>query len=184
MSSSILNTTKLSNTNNKSKVSLTTKNRNKYIPDIILNEDSYINDSEYKFELLDDCYIYSWGKNNNGELGNGSITDFEMFVSPAKSSIAATINQDNTNNFQMSIGGKHTILVINNEVYSCGSDLLGVSGGGIHSLNWSNKSNFNKLEIFDGKGIVKVKCAEFHSLALSSDGKVYAWGGNLYNVVY
>ena len=31
--------------------------------------------------------------------------------------------------------------------------------------------------------IVQVKCAEFHSLCLTNEGKVYDWGGTL-NKVY
>lgn len=144
--------------------------------EIMLDDDSNAEKNLNKSILIEDCYIYSWGKNNCGQLGNGSICDYVNTPKAAKSSTALYIQGDTT----ISIGGKHSLILDEGKVYSCGSDLFGVLG--TDNLKWKKFANFQKIEFFDDKQIIKVESAEFHNLALTSEGHIYAWGGNLHNV--
>ena len=39
------------------------------------------------------------------------------------------------------------------------------------------------ISALDGKKISQVECGQFHTLARSRDGAVYAWGANLWGVL-
>ena len=70
----------------------------------------------------------------------------------------------------------------NGKIYICGTDLLGVLG--LENSKWQEFHSFKKLQTLDNEFIVEVSCAEFHTLGLTKDGVVYAWGGNLHNVFF
>lgn len=64
--------------------------------------------------------------------------------------------------------------------YVCGTDVLGILG--VENKKWKEQHKFQRLSTLDTEFIIQVACAEFHSLCLTEDGYVYAWGGNLHNV--
>ena len=83
---------------------------------------------------------------------------------------------------QVASGGKHTvILTSNSKLYVSGSVILGLLG--IHKKQHTDYSLFQKMTSLENEVIVQVQCAEFHTLCLTNEGKVYAWGGTL-NKVY
>lgn len=144
-----------------------------------LEEDSFLEEEKKKFknstQIVKDCKLYSWGKNKNGELGNETIQEKQTIPCACKSTIQLQINTNHINS--ISLGGRHSLLVLNNKVYSCGSELLGISG-----INISKKvSSYSNIQFFNEKKIIKLAAAEFHSLALTSDGRIYSWGGNLHS---
>lgn len=118
-------------------------------------------------------YLYSWGKNKNGELGNGTMTDC-FYPTPVKQLNGKQI-------IQVSSGGKHTLLITKQlEIYSCGSGEFGVLGN--YSENkMKSHTIFELIQSFEGEMIENVSCAEFHSLCTTKDGLVCSWGGNLYS---
>ncbi len=83
----------------------------------------------------------------------------------------------------ISSGGKHTALLTNTgKLYVCGTDVLGLLGND-NTKKWKEQHKFQKLSNLDFENIVQVACAEFHTLCLTEEGCVYAWGGSLYNVI-
>jgi len=136
-------------------------------------------DSEIERELnktvyYEKAYLYSWGRNDYGELGTGTSNG----VNPIPMPVTSLINQEI--NF-ISVGGRHSLAITKeNEILTCGSDLLGILG--LDSFNWKNVTKFKKVELIERKNFIKIDCGEFHSLALTDEGNVYAWGGNLHNV--
>ena len=68
--------------------------------------------------------------------------------------------------------------------YTCGSNIFGLL-----TFNSNNQNNEQKQKIFkkikyfpENEIIIKdVSLAEFHCLALDEKGKIYGWGGNLFN---
>jgi E3 ubiquitin-protein ligase HERC4 len=137
---------------------------------------SYLEEDEIN-EKVDiyhkNTYIYGWGKNKYGELGVGNTLDV-LEPTPIKSLHNLVI-------VQACSGGKHTALVTKDgKIYVCGTDVLGLLGN--ENKKWKEQHKFQKLNVLDSEYITQVACAEFHSLCLTHEGSVYAWGGNLHNV--
>jgi prophage antirepressor-like protein len=83
---------------------------------------------------------------------------------------------------QVCSGGKHTAIITKEgKIYVCGTDVLGLLG--FENKKWKEQHKFQKLSSLDLEYITQVACAEFHSLCLTNEGFVYAWGGNLHNVI-
>ncbi len=81
----------------------------------------------------------------------------------------------------MCSGGKHTAIVTRDgKIMVCGTDVLGLLGN--DNKKWKEQHRFQKLNTLDTEFVIDVACAEFHSLCLTREGHVYAWGGNLSNV--
>ena len=120
-------------------------------------------------------YVYGWGKNKHGELGLGHTYNISEPI-PIKSLQGSLISQ-------ISSGGKHTACITNEgQLYICGSDVLGLLGNEDENSKWKESHKFKILTMLDTEVITMVACAEFHSLCLTDEGFVYAWGGNLHNV--
>ncbi|XP_042235207.1 uncharacterized protein LOC121874922 isoform X2 [Homarus americanus] len=70
-------------------------------------------------------------------------------------------------------GGKnHMLAVTDNGVYGWGSNKYGQVGIG----GTGRCPRPTLLASLEGKGIISVACGQFHSLAVSEDGKLYTWG--------
>ncbi|HEX2854974.1 MAG TPA: immunoglobulin domain-containing protein [Opitutaceae bacterium] len=127
--------------------------------------------------LTSDGLLYAWGGNNEGQLGNNSTTDTTV---PVLVNTASGVS---------SLSGK-TIVSLAASGY-CSYAVT--SDGIVHAWGWNgpigmlgNNSTARSLVPIEvdrsgalaGKVITKVSGGRTHALALSSDGKIYAWGSN------
>ena len=145
--------------------------------DINLTEDLFSdNESESKF-YPKDIFIYSWGKNKYGELGLNSAID-KLIPSPIKTMKLEIIKS-------IKVGGRATIIMKNdNQILICGSNIFNLLAKNKKTQNNEQyQKTFKALKFFeDKKEIIKdISIAEFHSLALTNNGEIYGWGGNLFN---
>ncbi len=112
-------------------------------------------------------HLYSWGENVSGTLGNGSTNS-------SSHPVAVTMPQA-VQLIQVSAGFDHALaLSSSGEVYVWGSNeygQLGMEGNSAVLVP-------TKLESLSGQRIVSVAAGKQFSLALSENGKVYAWGNN------
>ncbi|XP_053656364.1 uncharacterized protein ca isoform X2 [Cherax quadricarinatus] len=70
-------------------------------------------------------------------------------------------------------GGKnHMLALTDNGIYGWGSNKYGQVGTG----GTGRHPRPTLLTSLEGKGIISVACGQFHSLAVSEDGKLYTWG--------
>ncbi|WGD36251.1 hypothetical protein [Lysinibacter sp. HNR] len=123
--------------------------------------------------LADDGTVYSWGYNGYGQLGSGSVDTFS----------AQPVAVDMGGAF----AGKMVVAIHASAFHS----LAVTSDGGIYS--WGG-NDFGQLgnpflsssrvpvpvggnELLD-KTVVAVSGGDYHSMALTSDGRVYTWGTN------
>ncbi len=77
----------------------------------------------------------------------------------------------------ISCGGNFTILLINGDLYSWGDNEFGQLGSNYCEVTKSFK-RCNNPQKFGLKNIVKIKCGNYHSLALTTSNKIYSWGDN------
>ena len=120
-----------------------------------------------------DGKVFSWGWNQNGDLGNGNSSDVNIPVAvktegtPMKSKTISQISSGGTHNLALSMDGK---------VYAWGDNNNGQLGDG--TTNNSNvpvavKTNGTDM---DGKTIVQVSAGDEHTIALDTEGNIYEWG--------
>jgi alpha-tubulin suppressor-like RCC1 family protein len=122
--------------------------------------------------VLTNCgEVYAWGSNYWGQIGNG-CNDDQLIPIKVK-------GFNNEKVIMISCGGGHSMALTEcGHVYSWGGNYNGQLG--IGNTVKSNKPKFvavideNKCSVF----IEKISCGHEHSLLLSSNGNIYAFGRN------
>lgn len=129
--------------------------------------------------IASDNKAYCWGRNTNGELGNGNNTDSSVPVAVNSSGALSgkTVKQ-------LKIGRSSYVCAIasDNKVYCWGKNnyrQLGI-GNGVDS---NVPVAVNTSGVLAGKSIKDIVAHEFHTCAVSTDGKVYCWGANAYGAL-
>jgi len=117
--------------------------------------------------LKSDGTVWTWGGNGNGQLGNGSKTDRSMPEQvPSLSHITA-----------VAAGGSHTVaLESDGTVWSWGSNDFGQLG-----YDSAPEPAGTPAKVQGLSGVVPVTAVaagQDHTVALTSDGTVWTWGGN------
>jgi alpha-tubulin suppressor-like RCC1 family protein len=123
--------------------------------------------SAHSLAVGSDGNAYAWGKNGDGQLGNGSITDSHVAVP-----VSAPANVTFT---QVSAGRDHSLAVDSNgNSYGWGYNAYGQLGN-----NSTTDSDAPVLVTLPaGVKFTHVSAGYLHSLALDSNGNTYAWGNN------
>lgn len=131
--------------------------------------------SNYSLGLGSDGKLYSWGRNNYGQLGDGTAANKPT---PVAARLPAGVSSDLTF-IALSAGGNHSLALGNNgKLYSWGRNEYGQLGDG---------TNFERripvaVKLPDGVSsdfaFTAISAGDTHSLALGNDGKLYSWGCN------
>ena len=117
--------------------------------------------------------VYAWGDNTVGQLGSGTITSDQS--SPVAVDTSGVLNGKTI--VAISAAGGHSLaLDSDGKVYSWGYDSNGQLGDGGTNTNQSSPVAVDTSGVLAGKTIVAISAGSAYSLALDSDGKVYAWG--------
>ncbi len=125
------------------------------------------NGKEFTIALKADGTVWSWGTNENGELGIGNT---ENKNEPTQNSLFNAQNSPEI--IDISVGESHVIaLNKQGEVYTWGKNNKGQLGTG-------NTTTNNKATKLNLKNIKKVKAKGNTTYAITKEGKVYAWGEN------
>ncbi|MGN0106776.1 MAG: RCC1-like domain-containing protein, partial [Hominilimicola sp.] len=123
--------------------------------------------------------VYTWGRNVNGQLGNGDNTRYDV---PRE----LIIDKDSTfyqNIVKLSASDEHSMAVsADGDVYSWGYNYYGQLGDGTGiaknvPVNVVTANNYNTSKL---TGIVDIYTGPTHTLAISDEGNVYSWGDNYY----
>ncbi|MEI7831763.1 MAG: IPT/TIG domain-containing protein, partial [bacterium] len=127
-----------------------------------------VSSNQYVLALKADGTAWAWGKNDNGQLGDGTYTNhaYPLKVFGLQSFGLQEI-------VGLAAGGTHSLAVdLNGSVWAWGSNLFGELGDGTRTTR-----NF-AMKVIGLTGITAVSAMNIHSLALKSDGTVWAWGNN------
>ena len=118
----------------------------------------------YKFSvaLKQDGTVWSWGQNNDGELGLGNTTEYDE---PQQiTDITEKITDVKT-------GYYHSIaLTEKGEVYTWGYNGNGQLGNG------TREDSLVPVKVTGLKNVTKVNAYKYMTIALTQNGEVYAWG--------
>lgn len=114
-----------------------------------------------------DGTVYTWGKNDYGQVGNGAATQtqvapYQRPVTPAFVSIQHSLN--------------HSVALTNDgKIYAWGRNDRGQSGNGTLT------ANFVPEQVGTGKNWQKITSGWLHVAALRNDGTLWGWGNNAAN---
>ena len=119
--------------------------------------------------------IYGWGSNSEGELGNNSTTDSHVPVAVDTTGVLSgkTITK-------IAVGGSFSMaLSSDGKIYTWGDNTRGQLG--INSFVASLVPvPVDTTGLLSGITITDIAAGCYYALALSSTGKIFAWGANEY----
>lgn len=112
--------------------------------------------------------LWTWGRNNFGQLGNNTVIDTSSPVIVNLSQIYSCK--------KLSAGYTHAAAILsNNNLYLWGDNTYGACGFiGVNSISYPTQIILDAPEI----GWDDVTCGKYFTLAVRKDGKIYGWGLN------
>jgi len=149
----------------------------------------------YKFN--DYSSVYTWGSNYHGQLGGDTdpdparqSTNITMTGSNAHSKVPVRIRLHNAQHAALatgqvsgvSAGWYHSLAIVDGTVFSWGNNTYGQLGARYLDRSYGD-SQAPKQVLLGGSElahVTQVAAGAIHSLALTSDGNLYAWGDNTY----
>jgi alpha-tubulin suppressor-like RCC1 family protein len=128
--------------------------------------------SDHSLVLCTDGRLATWGRNNYGQLGEGSGANSSVPVEVDSTDVLAGKIVTS-----ISAGGWHNLALCSDGTLAAfGRNTSGQLGdGGTANSGLPMMANLSGL---GGKAIAGVQAANGHSLALCADGSIYAWGSS------
>ena len=124
--------------------------------------------------------IFTWGNNANGQLGNGTTGTATNKSAPVEITASFNLNAGETI-AQMSLGGNHTLVLSSNDrIFTWGYNLYGQLGDGTLTVKNTPLEITSSFNLIGSETITQVSSGGNHSSAISSNGRVFTWGYNLY----
>ena len=125
--------------------------------------------------------VYTWGRNNSGQLGDGTTEDstIPICISDKENELKDKEIVDAVIGYNFYGGSCMIALDKNGKVYTWGRNYCGQLGDGTTEDSTIPICISDKENAIKGKKIVKVS-NDYNIMALDEDGKVYTWGYNRY----
>jgi alpha-tubulin suppressor-like RCC1 family protein len=118
---------------------------------------------DHSLALTQDGRVWAWGRNNYGQLGDGTTQNHYI---PARISGLSGVTA-------IAAGFSHSLaLAADGTVWAWGYNQWGSLGDG------TNLTRYSPVRVLGLNTIVALAASESHSLALAADGTVWAWGAN------
>ncbi|BDR54904.1 hypothetical protein KIMH_10150 [Bombiscardovia apis] len=120
-----------------------------------------------------DNLAYAWGDNAQGQIGNGTTNDSNAPVQVSQGDLPA-----GERHTAISAGTNHTLtLASNNEAYAWGNNDHGQLGDGSNT-DRNAPVQVSRGTLPAGEHFTSISAGGWHSVALSSNNAIYAWGRN------
>nr|XP_012226245.1 PREDICTED: RCC1 and BTB domain-containing protein 2-like [Linepithema humile] len=120
--------------------------------------------------LTDDKKVYSWGRNNRGQVGHA---DLETVSIPTEVIIEDELGKKDIQGISCGLVFNMAV-TYDGELYGWGENTYGQLGLGINGA----MMHLKPMKIMIDVPIAKVECGTDHTLALSWEGLLYVWGKN------
>ena len=126
----------------------------------------------HSLALDSDGNLYSWGRNDCGQLGYGT-TDDNSHATPSKVNLPAGVTEFT----QISAGTDYSLAMgSDGNLYSWGETVFNALG---RSSSTTPANQPGKVTMPAGvRQFTQISAGYTHSLALGSDGNLYSWGNN------
>ena len=125
--------------------------------------------ASHSLALTADGRVWAWGLNQIGQLGNGTFDNSDIPVPISFSGMVVAIAAGQDNSLALTSDGR---------VWVWGDDPYGQLANG----NYATYSGVPVL-ISNLNRVISIAAGSSYSLALTSDGRVWAWGDNTYGAL-
>jgi alpha-tubulin suppressor-like RCC1 family protein len=127
---------------------------------------------EHTVALAQDGTVWTWGRNWDGQLGDGTTDDRHT---PVQVQLPGSINAITA----IAAGGSHTIVLCNvGTVWSWGLNSRGQLGDS--TTTWRRQT---PVQVQFPHTVKAIAASSEHSVALRNDGSVWAWGSNNFGLL-
>ena len=141
---------------------------------------------QHSLGLGSDGYVYAWGGNSYGQLGNNTSGSYSAVPVRVRDPASPTDASKGLKAIQVSAGYYHSLAVDKDgNIWAWGLNKNGQLGD--NTNNFTEKANpFPKRVQLDSTGAntglkaIQVSGGGYHSLAIDEDGNTWAWGYNYY----
>lgn len=132
--------------------------------------------SYHSLAIDDQGKVYTWGRNQFGQLGNGNTgTDSNVPVEVLNGNILFQTKKI----IQVAAGSSHSIALDDQgKVYTWGLNMYGQLGDSSYTDRDVPVAVAHGSIGFQSKHIIWIAGGLYHTLAVASDGSVYSWGSN------
>ena len=138
----------------------------------------------HSMALCSDGTIASWGENNNGQLGNNSLTNSSVPVAVNSASAGSSLYGKSI--VAVSAGAYHNIALCSDGTLAA----WGRNSAGQLGDNTTTQRNVpiavnaaSGISALYGKSVLGLAAGSYHSMALCVDGTLVAWGDNGYGEI-
>jgi alpha-tubulin suppressor-like RCC1 family protein len=123
--------------------------------------------------LTSDGNVFAWGYNGDGEVGDGTTT---TRLSPVAVDMSGALLGKTV--IAVAAGGYHIVaLTSDGELFAWGFNAYGEVGDGTATSRLSPVAVDTSGALL-GKTVIAVAAGAYHSVVLTSDGELFAWGHN------
>ena len=123
--------------------------------------------------LTSGSQVYCWGWNGNGQFGNGTYTDSNVPVPIDMSGVL-----DGKTLVKMTSAYRHVCVLDSDGLAYCwGANYDGELGDGTYVTNPFPVA-VDTSGVLNGKKLIEISLADYHTCALDDQGKAYCWGDN------
>jgi alpha-tubulin suppressor-like RCC1 family protein len=140
------------------------------------------NNAGFSLALLKDGTVVAWGLNDDGELGDGSITDSSIPVRVCAVGASVPCGTNVLSGVKaIAAGGGHSLALLQNgTVVAWGYNADGQLGDGTfagpQSCYGGDACSTTPVPVANLSGVTEISAGELHSLAALKKGTVMAWG--------
>lgn len=129
--------------------------------------------SHFSLALCLDGTVAAWGRNNAGQLGNGTTADSSVPVAVSRTSALAAKRP-----MAIAAGSQFTVILCDDgTVATCGYNATSELGDNT-TQSRSTPVSVVATGVLAGKKVIGIAAGESHVLSLLSDGSLAAWGRN------
>jgi alpha-tubulin suppressor-like RCC1 family protein len=132
---------------------------------------------DFSLAVTSSGQLYAFGKNRNGQLGSATN---ELTIEPNPTPARVTLPGEVGPVVQVAAGTEHTLaLTATGQLYAFGDNQEGELGNAVNLGKWWPNPTPRLVSLPGARGrIVRIAAGQQYSLALTSTGELYAFGGN------